>query len=171
MFPGISSESLPVVVRPARIGRRRPRDFHPTRQLREHFAHTGRLATADARFAQEEIGDDADNRAGVRYRFDGPPGPQSMSLERVRSSVGVGAGVAVFSGLGDDRTAFSFGLSAHSSVLRHFAGSDGRVGLHGTNQPDLIGSSVSHGCIRVHNESMRRLARILPLGTPVFIRT
>lgn len=65
---------------------------------------------------------------------------------------------------------FSFGLSAHSSVLRHFAGSDGRVGLHGTNQPTLIGSSVSHGCIRVHNESIRRLAQILPLGTPVFIR-
>ncbi len=65
---------------------------------------------------------------------------------------------------------FSFGLSAHSSVLRHFAGSDGRVGLHGTNQPGLIGSSVSHGCVRVHNESIRRLARILPLGTPVFIR-
>jgi len=30
---------------------------------------------------------------------------------------------------------FSFGLSAHSNVLKRFAGGDGRVGLHGTNQP------------------------------------
>ena len=65
---------------------------------------------------------------------------------------------------------FSFGLSAHSNVLKQFAGGDGRVGLHGTNQPELIGSNVSHGCIRLRNAAVRRLARILPLGTPVYIR-
>jgi lipoprotein-anchoring transpeptidase ErfK/SrfK len=66
---------------------------------------------------------------------------------------------------------FSFGLSAHSNVLKRFAGGDGRVGLHGTNQPALIGSDVSHGCIRLRNEAVRRLAKILPLGTPVYIRS
>ena len=66
---------------------------------------------------------------------------------------------------------FSFGLSAHSTVLKRFAGGDGRVGLHGTNQPGLIGSDVSHGCIRLRNAAVRRLAKILPLGTPVYIRT
>jgi L,D-transpeptidase catalytic domain len=66
---------------------------------------------------------------------------------------------------------FSFGLSAHSKVLKTFAGGDGRVGLHGTNEPDLIGSSVSHGCIRLRNAAVRRLARILPLGTPVYVRS
>jgi len=35
-------------------------------------------------------------------------------------------------------------LSAHSRVLKRFAGRNGRVGLHGTNQPGLIGSDVSH---------------------------
>ena len=65
---------------------------------------------------------------------------------------------------------FSFGLSAHSNVLKRFAGGDGRVGLHGTNQPGLIGSNVSHGCIRIRNAAVRRLAKILPLGTPVYIR-
>jgi L,D-transpeptidase-like protein len=65
---------------------------------------------------------------------------------------------------------FSFGLSAHSNVLKRFAGGDGRVGLHGTNQPGLIGSDVSHGCIRLRNAAVRRLAKILPLGTPVYIR-
>jgi lipoprotein-anchoring transpeptidase ErfK/SrfK len=66
---------------------------------------------------------------------------------------------------------YSFGLSAHSNVLKTFAGGDGRVGLHGTNEPGLIGSSVSHGCIRLRNAAVRRLARILPLGTPVYVRT
>jgi hypothetical protein len=66
---------------------------------------------------------------------------------------------------------YSFGLSAHSNVLERFAGGDGRVGLHGTNQPRLIGSDVSHGCIRLKNAPVRRLAKILPLGTPVLVRT
>jgi lipoprotein-anchoring transpeptidase ErfK/SrfK len=66
---------------------------------------------------------------------------------------------------------FSFGLSAHSRVLKEFAGGDGQVGIHGTNEPWLIGRSVSHGCIRVANGAIRRLARVLPLGTPVWIRS
>ena len=66
---------------------------------------------------------------------------------------------------------FSFGLSAHSRVLKRFAGGNGQVGIHGTNQPWLIGQSVSHGCIRVPNRAIRRLARVLPLGTPVSIRS
>ena len=65
---------------------------------------------------------------------------------------------------------YAFGLSAHSNKLMRFAGGDGRVGLHGTNQPGLIGSSISHGCIRMRNTAIRRLAKILPLGTPVLIR-
>jgi lipoprotein-anchoring transpeptidase ErfK/SrfK len=65
---------------------------------------------------------------------------------------------------------FSFGLSAHSRVLKEFAGGNGQVGIHGTNQPWLIGHSVSHGCIRIANGAVRRLARVLPLGTPVWIR-
>jgi hypothetical protein len=65
---------------------------------------------------------------------------------------------------------YAFGLSAHSQRLKAFAGGDGRVGLHGTNQPGLIGTSVSHGCIRLRNAAIRRLARILPLGTPVYVR-
>ena len=65
---------------------------------------------------------------------------------------------------------YSFGISAHSNVLKQFAGGDGRVGIHGTNAPWLLGESVSHGCVRVRNDTIRRLARVLPLGTPVLIR-
>ena len=65
---------------------------------------------------------------------------------------------------------FAFNLSAHSRVLWHFAGGDGVVAIHGTDQPWLIGKSASHGCVRVKNAVIRRLAHVLPLGTPVLIR-
>ena len=64
---------------------------------------------------------------------------------------------------------YGFGLSAYSDVLHEFAGANGQIGLHGTNDPSSIGSNVSHGCIRLPNAEITRLARLLPLGTPVHI--
>jgi lipoprotein-anchoring transpeptidase ErfK/SrfK len=64
---------------------------------------------------------------------------------------------------------YAFGLSAHSNVLHEFAGGNGEIGIHGTDQPWLIGRNVSHGCIRVRNDVITRLAGELPLGTPVQI--
>jgi lipoprotein-anchoring transpeptidase ErfK/SrfK len=64
---------------------------------------------------------------------------------------------------------YAFGLSAHSNVLYSFGGGPGQIGIHGTNEPGLLGTSVSHGCIRVVNSLIAKLARILPLGTPVAI--
>jgi lipoprotein-anchoring transpeptidase ErfK/SrfK len=43
------------------------------------------------------------------------------------------------------------------------------VGIHGTNQPELIPGRPSHGCIRVPNANIRLLARLMPVGTPVHI--
>ncbi|MGH3007868.1 MAG: L,D-transpeptidase [Gaiellaceae bacterium] len=65
---------------------------------------------------------------------------------------------------------YAFGLSAYSNVLTNFAGGDGEIGLHGTNEPRLLGRSVSHGCIRVANRVISRLANLIPLGTPVTIQ-
>jgi lipoprotein-anchoring transpeptidase ErfK/SrfK len=66
--------------------------------------------------------------------------------------------------------AFAFGLSAHSNVYERFGfGGDGRIGLHGTNDPAGVGHDVSHGCIRMGNSAILRLSRLLPLGTPVAI--
>ena len=62
---------------------------------------------------------------------------------------------------------WAFGTSAYSDVLQSFGGGPGQVGIHGTNRPGLIGKEVSHGCIRVRNSTIRRLARMLPIGTPV----
>lgn len=41
--------------------------------------------------------------------------------------------------------------------------------LHGTNQPNSIGTSVSHGCVRLRNEDIETLYQMVPVGTPVFI--
>jgi lipoprotein-anchoring transpeptidase ErfK/SrfK len=64
---------------------------------------------------------------------------------------------------------YAFGLSAHSDVLTEFAGGDGQVGIHGTNDPGSIGRDVSNGCIRVPNEVIVQLEELLPLGTPVTV--
>lgn len=64
---------------------------------------------------------------------------------------------------------YAIGLSAHSETLSEFGGGDGQIGIHGTNAPDSIGRAVSHGCMRVANDVIERLAHLLPLGTPVTI--
>ena len=42
-------------------------------------------------------------------------------------------------------------------------------GIHGTNQPELIGSAVSGGCIRMHNHNIKDLFDRVRLGTSVII--
>lgn len=62
----------------------------------------------------------------------------------------------------------AFGTSARAAVTEWPAG--GFVGLHGTNRPDLIPGPVSHGCVRLRNADIVRLAALMPVGTPVTIR-
>jgi lipoprotein-anchoring transpeptidase ErfK/SrfK len=62
---------------------------------------------------------------------------------------------------------YALGLSAHSDVYTSFEGGDGQVGIHGTSRPGALGRDVSHGCIRVRNAAIVRLAHTVPLGTPV----
>lgn len=65
---------------------------------------------------------------------------------------------------------YAFGLALHSETLTEFAGGPGQVGVHGTNQPDLIGQAVSHGCVRLTNDDIEALVDLaLPLGVPVLI--
>jgi lipoprotein-anchoring transpeptidase ErfK/SrfK len=64
---------------------------------------------------------------------------------------------------------YAFGLSGHSQVLHSFAGGDGQIGIHGTNEPSSIGAAVTHGCIRLPDDVVTQLAQVLPLGTPVMV--
>jgi hypothetical protein len=63
----------------------------------------------------------------------------------------------------------ALGLSAFSTVLQTFAGGTGNVAIHGTNAPGKLGGDVSHGCIRVANAVILRLADLAAIGTPVEI--
>ncbi|HEV8653035.1 MAG TPA: L,D-transpeptidase [Actinomycetes bacterium] len=64
---------------------------------------------------------------------------------------------------------YAYGLSGFSNVLRSFAGSDAVIGIHGTNDPGALGHDISHGCIRMSNAGITKLAKLLPLGVPVQI--
>jgi lipoprotein-anchoring transpeptidase ErfK/SrfK len=62
----------------------------------------------------------------------------------------------------------AFGTSARSSVLTDWP-AGGFVGIHGTDRPDLVPGKVSHGCIRMRNEDILELGRLMPVGTPITI--
>jgi L,D-transpeptidase catalytic domain len=42
-------------------------------------------------------------------------------------------------------------------------------GIHGTDEPATIGTAASHGCVRLRNEDIETLFRIVPIGTVVYI--
>jgi hypothetical protein len=63
----------------------------------------------------------------------------------------------------------AFGTSGRSPVLTDWPGG-GFIGIHGTNEPGLLPGRVSNGCIRLRNAEMLRLARLLPVGTPMTVR-
>src|SRR5262245_51782276 len=61
--------------------------------------------------------------------------------------------------------AFVLVTSAYSKLSDWPGG--GLAGIHGTNQPNLLGRAISHGCVRVSNSIALALERLAPLGTPV----
>lgn len=60
--------------------------------------------------------------------------------------------------------------SAYSEALDEFDDGLPVIAFHGTNQPDLIGSAASNGCIRMPDDVVTTLAQTIPAGTPVTIR-
>jgi lipoprotein-anchoring transpeptidase ErfK/SrfK len=64
--------------------------------------------------------------------------------------------------------AYAFETSAFSRLSDWPGG--GIVGIHGTDQPQLLGRAVSHGCIRVSDRAVLRLRQLIPLGAPISIR-
>jgi hypothetical protein len=62
----------------------------------------------------------------------------------------------------------AFGTNARSNVLTDWPGG-GFIGIHGTAEPEILPGRVSHGCVRMPNSAVLRLARLMPLGTPVTI--
>jgi lipoprotein-anchoring transpeptidase ErfK/SrfK len=63
---------------------------------------------------------------------------------------------------------YAIGTSAYAPTLSEWPGG-GVIGLHGTDQPGLIPGRPSHGCVRLRNEDVRRLWRVISIGTPIEI--
>jgi lipoprotein-anchoring transpeptidase ErfK/SrfK len=63
----------------------------------------------------------------------------------------------------------AFGTSARSDQLTDWP-AGGFIGIHGTDHPELLPGRISHGCIRMRNRAIRRLDRLMPVGTPLTIR-
>jgi len=60
-------------------------------------------------------------------------------------------------------------LTAFSPVLRTFMGGPGLIAIHGTSAPQLLGQAVSHGCIRISNDSVSKLWSVVQPGMRVEI--
>jgi len=43
------------------------------------------------------------------------------------------------------------------------------IGIHGTDEPQLIPGRPSHGCVRMRNRDITRLWQLIQVGTPVEI--
>lgn len=71
---------------------------------------------------------------------------------------------------GDVGAPFALALSARSTVLQEFAGGPGQIALHGlTSIGGVLGTAVSHGCVRLANGAMRWLVARIGPGVPVTI--
>ena len=65
--------------------------------------------------------------------------------------------------------AYQLSVAGFSNVHYSFAGGVGQIAIHGTNDPALIGTPASNGCVRMTNEDVTALAMTVPVGTPVRI--
>lgn len=65
--------------------------------------------------------------------------------------------------------AYQVSVAAFSNVLTSFGGGNGQIAIHGTNDPALIGTPASHGCVRMTNDDITNLVSMIPVGTPVRI--
>jgi len=63
---------------------------------------------------------------------------------------------------------FALGTSAYAPTLSEWPGG-GIVGIHGTDEPQLIPGYPSHGCIRLRNADIVQLYRLVEVGTPLEI--
>lgn len=63
---------------------------------------------------------------------------------------------------------YALATSAYAPSLSEWPGG-GVVGIHGTDQPELIPGYPSHGCVRLRNSDVTRLWQLIKIGTPIDI--
>lgn len=66
---------------------------------------------------------------------------------------------------------FAIALSARSSVLQEFDGGPGQIALHGRDRlGGVLGTAVSHGCMRLADPDIRWMADRIGPGVRVTVR-
>ena len=95
------------------------------------------------------------NRLGVGKASTPTPGGSFWIREKLK-------------GIGTVYGPLAFGTAAYSNKLTDWPGG-GVVGVHGTNEPNLVPGRPSHGCIRMHNKDILKLNRLMKPGTPLLI--
>jgi len=63
---------------------------------------------------------------------------------------------------------YALGTSAYAPTLSEWPGG-GEVGVHGTDEPQLIPGRPSHGCVRMRNADITQLWSLITVGTPIEI--
>jgi len=58
--------------------------------------------------------------------------------------------------------------SATSDTLTDWPGG-GIVGIHGTSLPNLIPGKISHGCVRMKNADIKKVDKLVEVGTPITV--
>jgi lipoprotein-anchoring transpeptidase ErfK/SrfK len=71
---------------------------------------------------------------------------------------------------GDVGAPYALALSARSNVLQEFYGGPGQIALHGlANVGGVLGTAVSHGCVRLDGAAMIWLVGRIGAGVPVTV--
>ena len=95
--------------------------------------------------------------------------PVAVGTDRTPTPTGAFYIDAVVENQGGIWGAYQLSVAGFSEVYTKFLGGIGQIAIHGTNAPQLIGRSISNGCVRMRNDSITRLAAAAPLGTSVEI--
>jgi len=96
----------------------------------------------------------------VKRYADGREEPVSAGVEGREIVAG---GSMIIPPFGSTQRKYKGVLGTHRLML-----GDGYA-LHGTDKPETIGKSVSHGCIRLRNADIAKLHDMVAVGTPVYI--
>ena len=137
-----------------------PPDWHFVEQARKRGLGIVRLERGQSIAANDGSQITVSGTEVVKRYADGREEPVGAGVEGREIIAG---GNIVIPPYGSTQRKYKGVLGTHRLVL-----GDGYA-LHGTDKPESIGRSVSHGCVRLRNEDIATLYGMVSVGTPVFI--
>jgi hypothetical protein len=137
-----------------------PPDWHFVEQARKRGLGIVRLSRGQSLPASDGSSIEVNGTDVVRRYKDGRVVPVEPGKEGHEI---VSGGNLVIPPFGTNQRKYMGVLGTHRLEM-----GDG-YGIHGTDQPESIGRSASHGCVRLRNEDIAKLYDMVEVGTPVYI--